>query len=234
MRWTVVLPVKRLALAKSRLRATLPLPPGAAEALVLAMARDTAAAALACELVGRVIAVTSDPAAARALALDGTECVSDVPGGLNFSVAHGASRAAALAPAWGVAVLGADLPALRPGELAEALAACGGGRAHVADAAGTGTTLLAAPPGTALAPAFGPGSAQAHAASGAEALTTDWPSLRLDVDTAADLRAAQRLGLGRHTAEVLASPADHAAQHRLAVPAMPRTVSGTGHPSSAR
>jgi 2-phospho-L-lactate guanylyltransferase len=240
--WTVVLPVKRLAVAKSRLRATLPLPPGGAEELVLAMALDTAAAALACGLTGRVLAITDDRAAASALSEAGAECCGDVPGGLNASVAHGAGRAAALNPTWGIAVLGADLPALRPAELAEALAACTG-RAHVADAAGSGTTLLAAPPGTTLNPAFGPGSAAAHAASGSIPLSPAWPSLRTDVDTAADLRAARRLGIGPHTAAALTSPHDHAVQSHLAVPGIRRTVSGTGHaghagypgsPSSAR
>jgi 2-phospho-L-lactate/phosphoenolpyruvate guanylyltransferase len=52
------------------------------------------------------------------------------------------------------------------------------------------------PPGGDLDPHFGPGSAVAHAASGARPLDGDWPSLRRDVDTPADLTAAARLGLG--------------------------------------
>ena len=69
----------------------------------------------------------------------------------------------------------------------------------MADAAGTGTVLLAAA-GTALLPAFGAGSARRHAESGARRLDGRWPSLRRDVDTVADLAEAVRLGLGRHTA----------------------------------
>src|SRR5919204_619987 len=68
--------------------------------------------------------------------------------------------------------------------------------AIVPDASGTGTTLLTAPSGAALNPRFGTGSAAAHAASGAVPLVGPWPSLRRDVDTAADLRAAAALGLG--------------------------------------
>ncbi len=100
--------------------------------------------------------------------------------------------------------LTADLPALRPAELAEALRAARAGppdvRHFVADASGTGTVLLAAPPGVPLRPRFGSGSAAAHAASGARPLAGDWPSLRRDVDTAADLATAARLGLGPRTA----------------------------------
>jgi 2-phospho-L-lactate guanylyltransferase len=99
-------------------------------------------------------------------------------------------------------VLAGDLPALRPGELDAALAAVGG-RSFVADAAGSGTVLLAAPPGRPLDPHFGLGSAVAHAASGAAALTGDWPGLRQDVDTPADLSVVLDLGLGRHTRQLL-------------------------------
>jgi 2-phospho-L-lactate/phosphoenolpyruvate guanylyltransferase len=78
-----------------------------------------------------------------------------------------------------------------------------GGRAFVADAAGTGTVLLAALHGRPLQPRFGPGSAAAHAAGGAVRLDGDWPGLRRDVDTALDLAAARALGVGRHTRELL-------------------------------
>ena len=79
-------------------------------------------------------------------------------------------------------------------------------RAFVRDAAGTGTVLLCAPAGMPLAPAFGPGSAAAHAASGARELRGDWPGLRHDVDTAADLRAALARGAGPFTRALLWDP----------------------------
>jgi 2-phospho-L-lactate guanylyltransferase len=75
-------------------------------------------------------------------------------------------------------------------------------RAFVADATGTGTTLLAAAPGVELAPAYGPRSRQSHLASGAAELPGA-PGLRLDVDTPEDLQAAVRLGLGAATAAVV-------------------------------
>jgi 2-phospho-L-lactate guanylyltransferase len=200
--WAVVVPVKRLSVAKSRLRLDhLGL---SREGVALAMAEDTVAAAGACSVVGVVLVVTDDPVAAGALARLGATVVPDDPAaGLNAAVRHGAS-VVATRPGRGVAALGADLPALRPGELAAALRAAArtpaGG--FLADAAGTGTTLLAAPRGVPLRPRFGRGSAAAHAAAGLRRLDGDWPSLRRDVDTVEDLLAAGRLGMGPHTASL--------------------------------
>jgi 2-phospho-L-lactate guanylyltransferase len=214
--WTVVLPVKRLADGKSRLRGALPGVPH--ERLALALALDTAAAALA---VAPVLVVTADPAAAAALAALGARVVPDVPGGLNASFAHGA--AAAPGP---VAALAGDLPALRAAELATALRAAGDARRYVADATGSGTALLTAATGRALDPRFGPGSAAAHTASGAVPLHGRWPGLRRDVDTAADLAAAAALGVGRHTTALL--PAGYGAAMQATVATYdPRTRSGT-------
>jgi 2-phospho-L-lactate guanylyltransferase len=88
-------------------------------------------------------------------------------------------------------------------ELAAALtAAAGHRRSFVADGEGSGTTLLCATAGE-LDPRYGPGSAAAHAASGAVALDGHWPGLRRDVDTPADLAEAAALGLGPRTAHLL-------------------------------
>jgi 2-phospho-L-lactate guanylyltransferase len=194
--WTVVLPVKRLGLAKSRLRGALPGVPH--EELALALAADTVRAARACPAVAEVLVVTDDPRAGAVLRAVGARTVPDLPdAGLNAAFRHGA---AAAGPAAAVAALTADLPALRPAELAAALRSGPPGvRRFVADAPGTGTVLLAAPAGVPLQPCFGPGSAAAHSAGGALPLEGDWPTLRRDVDTAADLAAAARLGLGPRT-----------------------------------
>lgn len=202
--WAVVLPVKGLATAKSRLRGALAGVPH--ERLALALAQDTVAAAVACDAVAEVLVVTDDPAAGAALRAMGARVVPDRPdAGLNAALAHGASLAAGAGRARPVAALTADLPALRPAELAGALraAAASGTRAYVTDATGTGTTLLAAPPGTPLEPRFGPDSAAAHARSGARPLPDAGPSLRRDVDTMPDLAAAAALGLGAYTRAVL-------------------------------
>ncbi|AVT41453.1 2-phospho-L-lactate guanylyltransferase [Plantactinospora sp. BB1] len=196
--WTVVVPVKRLGSAKSRLRGALDGVPH--ELLALALAEDTVEAVLGCPAVREVLVVTGDPEATRTLGRLGARIVPEPPtAGLNPAFARGA----AVAADGPVAALTADLPALRPAELAEALRAAGGPpgvRSFVADAPGTGTVLLTAAPGATLDPRFGPHSAAAHAASGARPLTAAWPTLRRDVDTPADLRAAVALGLGRQTA----------------------------------
>jgi 2-phospho-L-lactate/phosphoenolpyruvate guanylyltransferase len=202
--WSLVVPVKVLARAKSRLAAAAgPHRP----ALALAMAADTVAAALACPEVARVIAVTDDPQAAQVLAGLGALVISDEPGqGLNPALRHGAAVAAARWPGSGIAALAADLPALRPAELGVGLrAAARWEHAFVPDAAGSGTTLYAARPGAEFRPRFGPRSAQRHLAAGAAELSLPGlASLRRDVDGPTDLRAASAMGVGPRTAAVAA------------------------------
>lgn len=197
----LVVPVKPLHVAKSRLRGDRPGPDH--RRLVLAMTRDTVAAALGSSLVGRVLVVCSDPRTAAVLRGDGVDVVPDTPAsGLNTALTHGVAHLGHGA----VGALQADLPALTTTELDAALTAFlrSSWRAFCADRAGTGTTLLLAGPGVALDPRFGPGSAAVHAASGAVPLDGGWPTLRCDVDTEDDLAEAVRLGLGRHSAAVLA------------------------------
>ncbi|TFV64422.1 UNVERIFIED_ORG: 2-phospho-L-lactate guanylyltransferase [Bacillus sp. AZ43] len=198
--WSVVVPAKRLDAAKSRLRPLTDALGTAHAELVLALLADTVAAAVSCPAVADVVVVTDEPAAGAVARALGARTVADAPGaGLNPALEHGARTAAAGA----VAALSSDLPALRPAELAAALAAAVEvPRAFVADAQGTGTTLLTAV-GTALRPRFGPASAEAHLADGAVALTGEWPGLVRDVDTEADMRVALGLGVGPRTAALL-------------------------------
>jgi 2-phospho-L-lactate guanylyltransferase len=202
--WTLVVPVKVLAHAKSRLAA---LAGQHRPALALAMAADTVAAALACPEVARVIAVTDDPAAARALTAIGAVISEDEPRrGLNPALRHGAALAAAHWPGAGIGALAADLPALRPAELATCLqAAARWPHAFVPDAAGSGTTLYTARPGARFTPRFGPGSAARHRAGGAAELRLPGlATLRRDVDAPADLQEATTLGIGPRTAQITA------------------------------
>lgn len=203
--WALVLPLKPLAVAKSRLAdATGALRPG----LALAFAQDTVAAALRCPAVVGVMVVTDDPAAGEALGVLGALVVPDRPaGGLNRALEYGQGEALRAFPGARVAALSADLPALRPGELGRVLdAASGAGRAFLADAAGVGTTLLAAEADVRLRPAFGGSSRARHAASGAREITlAGVDSVRRDVDTGDDLREALRLGVGPRTVSALAA-----------------------------
>lgn len=153
------------------------------------MLRDCVAAALATDL-GEVLVVTPDPDLRAVVHNDGAVAV-DHEGGLNEAItaALGAGRSAVLLP---------DVPAVRPEQLAQVLAASESG--FVPDRAGTGTTLLF---GTGLLPRFGPGSAARHEAAGWRRISMAECGLTVDVDTAADLEIARSLGLGPHTAEVL-------------------------------
>lgn len=195
-----VIPVKPLPVAKTRLRGAVP--EAVHDDLVLAMAQDTVAAVVACPLVDRVLVVSDDPRVHQAVTALGARCLPDEPdAGLNAAIVFGS-----LAAAGRIAALTADLPALRTAELTEALIAASTGDffgGYVPDADATGTVLLTAASAAALTPRFGPGSAAAHLAAGVRRLDGAWPSLRRDVDTAADLDEACALGLGSNTSDVL-------------------------------
>ncbi|WP_406160564.1 2-phospho-L-lactate guanylyltransferase [Streptomyces canus] len=205
MQWTLVIPLKPLARAKSRLSDTAD--DGVRPGLALAFAQDTVAAALACPAVGDVVVVTNDAMAGRELVALGARIVPDEPGGgLNAALSHAAAVVRSTRPESALAALNADLPALRPLELARVLdAAAAFPRAFLADAATIGTTLLAARQDAELLPAFGPDSRARHRASGATELPlTEVDSVRQDVDTGEDLRAALALGVGPRTAAAAA------------------------------
>ncbi len=207
----LLVPVKPLARAKTRLRGAADNgigEPRAHARLALALARDTVAAAAAATTVRRLLVITSDREVLAALAADGVRAMADEPdAGLNPALRHGERELRAADPDAAVAVLQADLPALRPAELDAAvdLAVRGASRSFCRDRVGSGTTLLVAAPGQPLVPRFGPGSAAAHRRSGAVELTGDWPGLRCDVDTPADLALATGLELGGHTRAALAA-----------------------------
>jgi 2-phospho-L-lactate guanylyltransferase len=202
--YAVVVPVKPPAFGKSRL---LGLGNEVRRTLVTAFALDTVAAALASPLVRAVLAVTDDPALSGALAEAGAEVMPDpaVLGDLNGSLRAAAAEVARRWHGRPLAVLCADLPALRSEDLTSALRSASRSRASfVADAAGVGTTLLTAPRPGLLHPCFGSGSRRAHQAAGAVELeVAAVSSLRRDVDTPEDLEAALLLGVGAETARAL-------------------------------
>src|ERR1700722_3493934 len=220
--WTVLLPVKVLAQAKSRLAV---LAGERRHELALALASDTVSAVVACPQVARVIVVTSDPVAGPRLSAlgaqivpealrrtdDQTEAARPSPDGsqhqLNAALLHGAAVAARRWPGTGLAALTADLPALRPAERAAALRAASdvAGPVFVPDAAGVGTTMYAVATAGQFRPMYGGASRARHAAGGAAELVLGGiAGLRQDVDTPDDLRAAVALGVGPRTAGVAA------------------------------
>ena len=193
--YALLIPVKDARTAKSRL--------GVGDdreraQLMEAFARDAITAATAVPGV-QVYVVGDDALHAVLEGLEVTVLPDEGEGQLNRALSRAAARLAR--PDLSTAVLLADLPCLRTIDL-EAALADGADRRFVADAAGTGTTLLVVPPGEDLDPRFGPGSARAHLEAGGRALTAPLASLRLDVDTTDDLEAALRFGVGVHTAKV--------------------------------
>jgi 2-phospho-L-lactate/phosphoenolpyruvate guanylyltransferase len=198
--FALLVPVKALTLAKSRLAVT-----GLQdrEALMRAFALDAIAAAVRSPAVAQVHVVTDDPG----FELDGVRRLPDEgDGDLNRALHHASLRVRLDDPDLAVAAMCADLPSLRAEDLTDALSAGLTPRWFVADADGTGTTLLAAGPGVGLEPHFGAGSAHRHEASGAAPVRAELATLRRDVDTEHDLAAARDLGVGVHTDRVLRGP----------------------------
>ncbi|WP_433365828.1 2-phospho-L-lactate guanylyltransferase [Streptosporangium sp. CA-115845] len=196
--WTLVVPVKTLVAAKTRLSAAAG--PHRA-ALAVAIACDTVEAALRCALVTRVVVVTGDPVAAEALGGVGAHVVGDPEAGLNAALRHGALEAVRLAPGDAVGALQADLPALRSAELARVLtAAAEFDQMFLPDAAEIGTTFYGVRPGMPFTPGFGGESRDRHLRRGAKELcVAGVGSVRHDVDTPDDLRRALILGVGPRT-----------------------------------
>jgi 2-phospho-L-lactate/phosphoenolpyruvate guanylyltransferase len=194
----VIVAVKRLAAAKTRLAPMFP----AREDIVLGMLIDTLTAAARVAAVRLITVVTPDEVAAAAATRLGAEVLPDpTPAGhpdpLNNAIAV-AERVVSESVA-NVVVLQGDLPALQTPEFAEAIAAARRHpRSFVADRPGTGTAALFAF-GAALDPRLGANSAARHRDSGAVELTGEWPGLRCDIDTPDDLAVARGLGLGPAT-----------------------------------
>ncbi|WP_109492809.1 2-phospho-L-lactate guanylyltransferase [Mycobacteroides chelonae] len=189
----VIIAVKNLATAKSRLAPSLPAPER--ERLVLGML--THAISVAFSAARTVAVISPDPAAKAAAGEAGARFIfDDTPEGhpdpLNNALRGAATQLRAASP--NLVVLQADLPAVTAQEFAAAMqAARSHARSFVADRHGTGTAALFSTDGE-LNPLFGIDSARRHRDSGAVELAGDWPGLRCDVDTPEDLSAARELG----------------------------------------
>lgn len=187
MRWSVVVPVKRLTLAKSRLD----LPAADRADLALAMACDVVATALSCPLVGQVLVISDDARARDAVHALGAVLVDDEPdAGLNPALSHGVSTARRAAPDDAVAIVSSDVPGMTVEELSLVLTAAAAlQRGYLGDAAGTGTTVLTALPGVVVEPGYGPASGATHRRLGYVRIEVAADGLSHDVDSLEDLRA---------------------------------------------
>lgn len=200
-RYVVILPVKSPGVGKSRLE--LVDRAGAAAAFAI----DTVQACLSTSEVAKVVVTTDDDGFAARLADLGVITLGDPGRGLNAALEDAAACIAQQSPQLRPVALLADLPALRPADLSDALTqieTLGPVAVFVADAEGTGTVLYSAPFDS-FSPRFGVASAQAHLDSGAVPVAGPLNSLRRDVDDLETLKAAQALGLGPATTAQLAS-----------------------------
>jgi len=210
MRATAVVPVKRFAVAKSRLG------PGIEATrrpeLVAAMVGDVLEAIGRARMVERTIVVSQEPLAADLAAAAGTELINDFDDASHSAAALAGARAAVAAGARCVALLPGDCPLLDPRELDRMLT--GVPESYVAvipDRHGTGTNALVLAPPDAIEPSFGEGSKERHVAAARAAGipfgVEELPSLGLDLDTPADIvaltMAVERGGGAKRTAKAL-------------------------------
>jgi 2-phospho-L-lactate guanylyltransferase len=215
VQWRVLVPIKHGVPAKTRLRPATRDQTQHAE-LVRAIQLDTLDAVLALRrnpllaglfvVSGQLSTHRATPAMTAPLAQlpAEIELLPDAGGGLNPALATAAAGLARRFPGDGVVAMVADLPALRAADLLAVLRqAPVAGRGFVRDIDGTGTTLLAAGPGSPLTPLFGPDSARRHLESGARELDAA-VGLRCDVDSAADLHRCLQLGVGMQTSQLVA------------------------------
>jgi 2-phospho-L-lactate guanylyltransferase len=192
MRATAVVPVKRFAVAKSRLA------PGVEETrkpdLVAAMVADVLEAISAARLVERTIVVSQEPRAAELAASAGADLLSDFDDASHSAAALAGIAAAEAAGAGCVALLPGDCPLLDPRELDKMLTGVPDSYvAVIPDRHGTGTNALVLAPPSAIEPSFGEGSRERHVAAARAAGIAygveELPSLGLDLDTPADIVA---------------------------------------------
>ena len=216
--WTIVVPVKALDRAKSRLDPVLPA--DGRKALVLAMATDVLRTCVATPGVGRVRVVSATDPLVRDLASRvGAELVPEpAPACSPHGDPLNAALTAALADVHGpVGIVTADLPELRPHHLARILASAAHHRhSTVADHRGAGTTMAfwTGPPASRVC-RFGPDSAARFREGGAVTVgaAADLGAATRDVDVPADLAALSARDIGAATAEALRDPATRRCTH---------------------
>jgi 2-phospho-L-lactate guanylyltransferase len=201
--WAVVVPVKALAQAKTRLGETTA---SRRTALARAFAVDTVAALTAACAVTNIVVVSGDMADHAAFRHRRKVTVlPEEQRGMNPAVRQGAAWIHRHRPSDGVAVFVADLPAATATAVDTFLDRAGRhDRAVLADLEMVGSTALTALTGRPLEPAFGTDSLRRHIAGGAALVEPDGlDTLRRDVDVVPHLEAAVRLGVGTATSRVV-------------------------------
>jgi 2-phospho-L-lactate guanylyltransferase len=205
-----VVPVKRFAVAKSRLASGIE-----AERkpeLIAAMVADVLEAIGAARMIERTIVVSQEPEAAALAAAAGAELVTDFEDSSHVAASLAGIAAAEAAGAACVALLPGDCPLLDPRELDKMLTGVPDPYvAVIPDRHGAGTNALVLAPPSAIEPSFGEGSRDRHVAAARAAGipygVEELPSLGLDLDTPADIVAltmrVERGGGAKRTAKAL-------------------------------
>ena len=204
--WAVV-PVKDFALAKQRLAAAYA--PSLRRALARAMLEDVLTALRAVEQLAGVVAVTADPEAALLAGKFGARTLFEKQAcGLNAAVTL-AARNLAIEKRAGVLILPGDIPAVKPVEIAELLAAHGEAPAISLVAAhdGRGTNALLATPPCGMRFSYGEGSFAKHCAEarqmGIEPTIRHAPGIAFDVDAPGDIARLGHLSYRSSTRRLL-------------------------------
>jgi 2-phospho-L-lactate guanylyltransferase len=203
MRTLAVLPVKRFALAKTRLRERLA--PAQLQRLAEAMVADVLDSLVATAAIDDVVVVTNEPTVAALASERGARVLADsTESGQSAAAAVGIRHA--LTHHYGrVLLVPGDCPALDAEALGTLLVrgATPPAVTIVADRHGSGTNALLLTPPDAIEPAFGPDSFGRHRERASTA-NAAWhveplPGLLLDIDTAEDLDALRAALAGRTT-----------------------------------
>lgn len=196
MRARVIVPQHALSAAKSRLCRVLSARERAD--VSLALLRHVCTVLRAIADVEAIVVMTPDPEARAQAARWGVPTRPDPRPEFNRALSEAIAETAGRAHA--VVVVAADLPLLRPADVAALLAAGARGRLVLAPSKeGTGTNAVVVPPGLRFHAAYGPGSLAAHRraarALGTEALEVRRPGLAFDLDTESDLLALAGYGV---------------------------------------
>ncbi len=185
-----ILPVKTFGAAKQRLSPALG--PRRGGRWPRPWWRDVLGALARVPELDSIVVVTADPAAREAALSAGADVVADADEAGQSPAAAAGIRHALAAGATRVLLVPGDTPLLDPAELSGLLASTPSpGVAIVPDRHGPGTNALVLDPPDAIAPSFGPGSFERHAAAaraaGTEPRVERLPGLLPDVDTGDDL-----------------------------------------------
>lgn len=177
------IPVKPFGVAKQRLHPRMNAHERSALGKAIGARTVQAAAATGCE----VLVVTGDAGVAAWAARLGVGRIDEGPPGAGLNGAAGALRDHALARDRPWLVLHADLPTVRPTDIAEVVAALGTAETAISPSHDGGTSALASSRN--LGFSYGPGSFHRHLRAAPEATVVVRPGLAFDLDTVADFDA---------------------------------------------